>query len=101
MCVQIMAFAHQHDVYTVCDEAFKPLFQFVLPSPHISVLDTPCDSHIVIDSTDGLILVWYACNTDLFVCNPMTREYVILPPPPSPPLPIRLSVHVVYYLDLE
>ncbi|XP_047949608.1 putative F-box protein At3g16210 [Salvia hispanica] len=70
-----LAFAHRDKGYIVTDEACRPLSRFVLsPSNHDS-------GNAVLDSTDGLILIWEGGEL-LFICNPMTGEYVQLPPSP-------------------
>lgn len=35
---------------------------------------------ILLDSANGLLFVWDTCDEVPVVCNPMTREYVRLPP---------------------
>ncbi|XP_042010582.1 putative F-box protein At3g16210 [Salvia splendens] len=73
-----VAFAHRDKgLYIVTDEAYRPLYRFVLPPRNHD------SCHAVIDSTNGLIMMWEECGEILFICNPMTCEYVQLPPPPS------------------
>ena len=59
---------HLHD-----DEACEPLFRFWM-GPDVTVRYSD-----VIDSTDGLLLARDGASNRLFVCNPMTQEYVVLP----------------------
>ncbi|XP_042005013.1 F-box protein At3g07870-like [Salvia splendens] len=63
--------------YTVCDEALKPLFRFASPSHHQS---STVNHRVTIASANGLLSMWDPFNNTLFICNPMTREYVELPP---------------------
>ncbi|XP_047949589.1 putative F-box protein At1g33530 [Salvia hispanica] len=70
-----LSFVHRDGrEYTVFDGAFKPLFRFGFPEGW--------NFHVVIASVNGLLAVWdhdkYAIQ--MFVCNPMTREYAMLPP---------------------
>ncbi|XP_047949583.1 putative F-box protein At1g32420 [Salvia hispanica] len=58
--------------YTVRDEALKPLFRFGLPYKVCRPVQ--------IVSANGLLSVWETYLTTIFICNPMTREYVELPP---------------------
>ncbi|XP_042044544.1 uncharacterized protein LOC121790375, partial [Salvia splendens] len=66
--------------YAVANEDGRPLFQFDLPpssTPH---------HRFVLSSVDGLLLLWDGLddnNDILFVVNPMTREYIDLPPLPA------------------
>ncbi|XP_047949588.1 F-box/kelch-repeat protein At3g06240-like [Salvia hispanica] len=59
--------------FAICDEAFKPLFQFSFCS------NTTCNDHLVVGSANGLLLFLDGCDDTLFVCNPITREYVEIP----------------------
>ena len=78
-----LAFLHSEGTgYAVCDEAFQPLFRFRLPTPH--------EPRAIFGSVNGLILVWEGFDKHhftLFVHNPITREYIEIPP-----LPKRRSV---------
>ncbi|XP_047949596.1 F-box protein At5g49610-like [Salvia hispanica] len=72
-----LAFANEDTGFTACDEAFQPLCQFRPPLLH----GDKC--RYVIGSVDGLILVCagyhFICEI-LCICNPITREYIDLPP---------------------
>ena len=64
--------------YTVCDEAFQPLFRFSLP-PQNAIFDY---HRVIIGSINGLILLWDGFDDNhhnLFTVNPMTCEYIELP----------------------
>ncbi|XP_042007439.1 putative F-box protein At3g16210 [Salvia splendens] len=77
------AFVHRTKGYAVCDEACKRLRWFNFP-PKIEVTTLGC-YRAVVGSTNGLLLVWDGssrCNEILFVCNPITSEYVELPSMP-------------------
>ncbi|XP_042051452.1 putative F-box protein At1g32420 [Salvia splendens] len=63
--------------YTVRDEALKPLFQFGLPSDHRLSGVHWCAQ---IASANGLLSMWDPPPNTIFICSPMTREYVELPP---------------------
>ena len=78
---QCLAFALPDHQYIVCDETYKPLLRFLLPSPNSRCLNKPCIECSVIDSVNGLLLLWDECANNIFVCNPMTCEYAVLPPP--------------------
>ncbi|XP_042054225.1 putative F-box protein At1g33530 [Salvia splendens] len=80
-----LTFVHQdlEKGYTVRDEALKQLFRFGLPSHHLS---SGAHSCVRIASANGLILVWDPFSNILFICNPMTREYVELPPLSKDPI---------------
>ncbi|XP_042009550.1 putative F-box protein At1g32420 [Salvia splendens] len=69
---------HLQEIYTVCDEALKPLLRFRLPTPHEIHDSRTCIARVIIGSIDGLLLVWHSCDNHLFIVNPMTREYVTL-----------------------
>ncbi|XP_047949599.1 F-box protein At3g07870-like [Salvia hispanica] len=71
------------DTYAVCDvEAFEPLFEFRMFARNR--YGNTVHYCIVADSINGLLLVKeIAYNNMLFVCNPITRECVRLPPLPT------------------
>ncbi|XP_047948194.1 F-box protein At5g49610-like [Salvia hispanica] len=75
-----LAFANEDTGFTACDEAFQPLCQSWSPLLHGD------KGRHVIGSVDGLILVCagyhFTCEI-LYICNPITREYIKLPPLPS------------------
>ena len=80
-----MVFGHEVGLCALYDEACQPLYRFSLPPPHIQY-PTPDHVRIVIDSTDGLVLVWDELKNNhniLFICNPMTEGYIELPPLPA------------------
>ncbi|XP_042056041.1 putative F-box/kelch-repeat protein At3g22730 [Salvia splendens] len=78
-----MAFLHQDKMgYAVCDEAYEPLVRFRLPPPH----DQYAIPRVIIDSVNGLLLLWDGSDNHhniLFIVNPMTCEYIELPPLPT------------------
>ena len=79
------AFVDRAMGYAVCDEACKPLCKFGLPSPRKQDSTTACD-RAVVGSINGLLLVWDGwekLNEIIFVCNPITSEYIELPRPPT------------------
>ena len=64
--------------YQVNGAIITPSFTFrTLPSLYENSFNVRCG--VVIDSVDGLILVKDKCPTLLYVCNPITREYIELP----------------------
>ena len=73
-----IAFAHEREGYTICDAAFKPHLGIWLPSSHTLHAASGCT--ILLDSANGLLFVWDTCGEVPVVCNPMTREYAMLPP---------------------
>ena len=78
------AFVHQSKGYAVCDEACKPLRRFNFP-PQIEVTTLGC-YRAVVGSANGLLLAWDGssrCNEILFVCNPITGEYIEIPRLPT------------------
>ncbi|XP_047949605.1 F-box/LRR-repeat/kelch-repeat protein At1g09650-like [Salvia hispanica] len=74
-----LGFTSEH-MYTVYeDDASEPLFQISLNPPHVDCgYNSRC--RVLIDSADGLLFVRDS-DKNLFVVNPMTRDYVRLPPP--------------------
>ena len=76
-----LAFAKKNkNAYVVCDESFKPLILFKLPNPHTS-FSNRCVRRVIIDSVNGLLLMWLLCYDHLFICNPLTKECVKVPLP--------------------
>lgn len=75
-----LAFAFVDNEYKVCDEAFRPLLRVYLPVPRSRIVTTNNSFCFLIDSANGLLLVWTGPVNNLFICNPMTREYAVLPP---------------------
>ena len=67
--------------YKVCDKASRLPFQVLLPNPDRPCSINPCIKSVVVDSVNGLLLMWHGCVNNLYVCNPMTREFVELPQP--------------------
>ncbi|XP_042006554.1 putative F-box protein At3g16210 [Salvia splendens] len=63
--------------YVVCDEALKPLFRFGSPSHNQF---STAHYRVMVASANGLLSVWDQRDNILFICNPMTREHVELPP---------------------
>ncbi|XP_047949579.1 F-box protein At5g49610-like [Salvia hispanica] len=63
--------------YNVCNEALEPLFRFDSPS-HIQF--SANNRRVIVASDNGLLSAWDRWAKVLFICNPMTREYVELPP---------------------
>ncbi|XP_047949612.1 F-box protein At5g18160-like [Salvia hispanica] len=74
-----LAFASVGHEFKVCDEAFKPLLRVCLPVPENPWVNKNSNRCYVIDSANGLLLVWNANIHNLSVCNPMTHEYTVLP----------------------
>ena len=77
-----MAMAFDHRGYAVVDEACQPLFRFGLPPPY-DQYPTRDVHRMVIDSVNGLLLLWDGPDANdniLFIVNPMTCEYIELPP---------------------
>ena len=78
-----IAFLHHDEIgYAVCDEAYQPLVRFRLPSPR-EILGY---HRLIIDSVNGLLLLWDGLDdhhNTLFIVNPITCEYVELPPQPK------------------
>ena len=75
-----LVIANEDTGFTVCDEAFQPLCRFRLP------LCLDYSYRYVIGSVDGFILMCATNNSIcdiLCICNPITREYIELPAPPS------------------
>ncbi|XP_042010593.1 F-box protein DOR-like [Salvia splendens] len=69
------------DTYTVYDsESYVPLFKF---RTHSYYVDAPYVATYRIDSVNGLCLMRYGTANTLLVCNPITRQYVELPPQPT------------------
>ena len=66
--------AHRDNGFTICRDHWTPLFWLGLPHAHYPV---------IIDSTNGLLLLGDGCVNTLFICNPMAREYAELPPLPA------------------
>ncbi|XP_047949585.1 putative F-box protein At1g33530 [Salvia hispanica] len=74
-----LAFVHRDIGFAVCDEAYKPLCHFSFPPlKEDSTTSLLC---VVVGSANGLILVWNGTDARLFVCNPITSEYIKLPLP--------------------
>ncbi|XP_047949544.1 putative F-box protein At1g33530 [Salvia hispanica] len=81
-----LAFVHENEGFNICNEACEPHFQFDLPPPYSQYPTHEHHRRVVIDSTSGLLLVWDGVRIDcsaLFICNPMTLEFVELPPLPT------------------
>ncbi|XP_047949604.1 putative F-box protein At3g16210 [Salvia hispanica] len=77
-----LAFSYE-DIYIVWDDkACEPLFRFWMSPPYIKH-QSSVRYRVVVDSTDGLLLVRDGRSNILFVCNPLTCEYVVLPPLPT------------------
>ncbi|KAL4570171.1 hypothetical protein LXL04_025822 [Taraxacum kok-saghyz] len=39
-------------------------------------------STLLVGSVDGMVYLWQDCKDKSYICNPITREYMILTPPP-------------------
>ena len=64
------------NMYVVCDEDHKPLFQFDVPTPHNK-------SSCIIGSANGLLLVLDRSYDTLFIFDPITSYYKELDPLPQ------------------
>lgn len=76
-----LAFATDDNCCTVCNgEDFNPFFRFMIYEHRFSDLYP-----VVMDSVNGLLLILLRNDRAyiLSVCNPITSEYVVLPPLPS------------------
>ncbi|XP_047949602.1 F-box protein At3g07870-like [Salvia hispanica] len=74
-----LAFSYENKYMVYDDEARKPLFRFSMNPPR-TIFANSVPYSVVIDSTDGLLLTRGGYTDTLYVCNPLTREYVELPP---------------------